>query len=739
MSKNARLLPQLCLVMGLAVLAVVLTAEKTPANSHWAAYSSWSDYGGSADSMQYSSLKQINKNNVDQLKLAWFVPAPGPVGRFSFNPLVVDGVMYVVGKDMGIYALDATTGKQIWAHAVTDGQPTNRGFNYWSSQDGKDQRLIFAVDGYMQELDIKTGELIRSFGTDGRVNLREGLGRDPTSIGDIQNGTPGRVFENLIILGSAPGEMYNSPPGDLRAYDVHTGKIVWTFHTVPHPGEFGYDTMPSDAWKYIGGNNTWGEISLDVKRGIAYFPVGSPTYDLYGADRKGADLFGNTLLALDARTGKRLWHFQIVHHDLWDYDPTAAPKLLTVRHDGKMVDAVALAGKTGFLYVFDRVTGKPLWPIEERPVPKSYMPDEESWPTQPFPTYPQPFTRQKFAVNDVNPYLSPTEKARIHDIVAKARSEGIFTPVTVNGNQISAPGEMGGANQGSTAADPTTGMMYVKAYDLPTIHAMSKTQPARASVTAGVLEQQGYALYSKTCIGCHGPNRDRITFPQSIDFARFTTVLRSGNGEMPAFSETALKSEDVEALAAYLKNPAAGEAVSENKPVQKGSAVYAPPPGQTRFYGPFGNIFRAENSLPAFSPPWSSIVAYDLNDGSIKWRRPIGTTPGLAEVGIIDTGSSLPNRNGPVVTAGGLLIIASGADRMIQVLDKDTGKTIWATKLDANPDGIPAVYEVGGRQYIAFYATEGSQKKTLSHDPAKPGSQGYYVFALPQTAIKEQR
>ncbi len=734
--KNARLLPQLCLVIGLAVLTVVLTAGKTPANSQGAAYSSWSDYGGSADSMQYSSLKQINKSNVDQLKLAWFVPAPGPVGRFSFNPLVVDGVMYVVGKDMGVYALDAATGKQIWAHAITDGQPTNRGFNYWSSQDGKDQRLIFAVDGYMQELDMKTGELIRSFGTDGRVNLREGLGRDPASIGDIQNGTPGRVFENLIILGSAPGEMYNSPPGDLRAYDVHTGKIVWTFHTVPHPGEFGYDTMPPDAWKYIGGNNTWGEISLDVKRGIAYFPIGSPTYDLYGADRKGADLFGNTLLALDARTGKRLWHFQIVHHDLWDYDPTAAPKLLTVRHDGKMVDAVALAGKTGFLYVFDRVTGKPLWPIEERPVPKSDMPDEESWPTQPFPTYPEPFSRQKFTVNDVNPYLSPTEKARIRDIVAKARSEGIFTPVTDKGNQISAPGEMGGANQGSTAADPTTGMMYVKTFDLPTIHAMTKTEPVRKSVKAGALEQRGYALYSKSCIGCHGPNRDRITFPKSIDFAHFTTVLRSGNGEMPAFSETALKSEDVEALAAYLKNPPAGEAVSEKTPVQKSSAVYAPPPGQTRFYGPFGNIFRAENSLPAFSPPWSSIVAYDLNDGSIKWRRPIGTTPGLAEVGVVDTGSSLPNRNGPVVTAGGLLIIASGADRMIQVLDKDTGKTIWETKLDANPDGIPAVYEVGGRQYLAFYGAVGSQKKSLSHDPGKPGAQGYYVFALPQASTK---
>jgi quinoprotein glucose dehydrogenase len=672
---------------------------------------------------------------VSQLKLAWFVPAPGPVGRFSFNPLVIDGVMYVVGKDMGVYALDATTGKQIWAHAVEGGQPTNRGFNYWSSKDGKDRRLIFAVDGYMQEVDLKTGEPIQSFGTNGRVNLREGLGRDPATIGEVQNGTPGRVFENLIILGSAPGEMYGSPPGDLRAYDVHTGKIAWTFHTVPHPGEFGYDTMPPEAWKYVGGNNTWGEISLDVERGIAYFPLGSPTYDLYGADRKGADLFGDCLLALDARTGKRLWHFQLVHHDLWDYDPTAAPKLLTVRHDGKMVDAVALAGKTGFLYVFDRVTGKPLWPIEERPVPKSDMPDEESWPTQPFPTGPLPFVRQQFALKDINPYLDPAEKTRIHDLVANARNEGIFTPVTYKGNQISVPGEFGGANQGSTAADPSTGMMYVKTYDLPTIHAMTKTLPVKSrSTTEGTAEQKGYGLYTKNCIGCHGPNHDRITFPKQIDFARFTTVLRSGNGEMPAFSMTTLKLEDVDALAAYLKDPAAGEAVPA-APVRKASAPPGPAPaGQTRFYGPFGNIFRTSNGLPAFSPPWTSIVAYDLNDGTIKWRRPIGTTPGLAEKGIKDTGSSIAIRNGPVVTAGGLLIIGSGPDRMVHALDKVTGQTLWETELDANPDGIPAVYEVGGQQYIAFYAAAEGKPQSMSYKPGKSSAQGYYVFALPKEA-----
>jgi quinoprotein glucose dehydrogenase len=580
---------------------------------------------------------------------------------------------------------------------------------------------------------MKTGELIPSFGKNGRVDLREGLGRDTATVTEVQSGTPGRIFENLIILGSAPGEAYGSPPGDIRAYDARSGKMVWIFHTVPHPGEFGYDTFPPDAWKYTGGNNAWGEISLDEKRGIVYFPLGSPTYDMYGADRIGTDLYGDCLLALDARTGKRLWYFQVVHHDLWDYDPAAAPKLLTVRHDGKKVDVVALATKFGFLYVFDRVTGKPVWPIEERPVPKSDMPKEESWPTQPVPTAPPPFARQKFTVDDINPYLDPEEKARIRDILVNASNNGIYTPPAYNRNTIEVPGENGGANQGSTAADPFTGVMYVKTYDAPTIHRMTEAPPhRRLSTTQGTFEERGYALYTQNCIGCHGPNRERITYPKTIDFDKFTATLRAGNGVMPAFSQTALKPEDILSLAAYLKDPIAGEGNPENPHVN--SSAPPPPSGQTRFYGQFGFVFRANDGLVAFSPPWSSIVAYDLNAGTIKWRRPIGTTPGLAAQGIKDTGSSAFIRNGPVVTAGGLLVIASGPDRMVHALDKDSGQTLWETEIDANPDGIPAIYEVAGREYIAFYAAVSGEKETMAYKPGKPGAQGYYVFALPQTS-----
>ena len=375
-------------------------------------YTTWSQPGGSIEGAQYSALKQINKTNVRQLELQWFHPAPGPTGRFAFSPLVVENVMYVVGKDSAVFALDAATGKELWSFA-TEGTPTNRGFNYWESADRSDRRIIFASRSYLQQLDARTGKPIASFGVNGLVNLREGLGRTPVPTGGAQSGSPGHVFGNLLVLGSAPGEGYNSPPGDIRAFDVLTGRLVWTFHTIPHPGEFGHETWPPDAWKTAGGANTWAEFAIDENRGVGYFPLGSPTFDLWGGDRKGNNLFGNTLLALDLRTGKRLWHYQLLHHDLWDYDLVTGPKLLTVTHNGKPVDIVAQATKFGLLYVFDRVTGQPLWPIEERPVPQSDVPGEQSSATQPFPTKLAPFARLKFTEADVNPYLDEAERTRI--------------------------------------------------------------------------------------------------------------------------------------------------------------------------------------------------------------------------------------------------------------------------------------------------------------------------------------
>jgi glucose dehydrogenase len=414
---------------GLAIMGVAYISQGTMRASEAKAHTTWSAYEDGVDSDQYSALKQIDKSNVSKLQQVWFYSAAG-AHRFECNPIIVDKVMYVIGKDDNIVALDAATGREIWVH--DNGKPriiSERGITYWESQDRSDRRLFFSTNNILHAIDARTGKLIDSFGDHGNIDLREGLGRDPKTIREIESGTPGRIFENLLILGSTPGEEYGSPPGDLRAFDVRTGKLVWTFHTVPHPGDLGYETWPKDAWKYVGGTNAWGGITIDEKRGIAYFPTGSPTYDFYGADRLGANLFSDCLIALDARTGKYLWHFQIVHHDLWDYDLATAPKLLTVKHDGRTVDVVAQPGKTGFLYVFDRVTGKPLWPIEERPVPKSYMPGEQAWPTQPFPTAPPPFATQNYTADDVDPYIAdPAERAKLHDLLTHARNEGMFTP-----------------------------------------------------------------------------------------------------------------------------------------------------------------------------------------------------------------------------------------------------------------------------------------------------------------------
>jgi quinoprotein glucose dehydrogenase len=687
-------------------------------------YTAWKDYGGSADSMQYSALKQVNKGNVKGLELAWFAPAPGPTGRFAFSPLVVDGVMFVVGKDSAVIALDAATGKQVWSHPV-EGRPTDRGFNYWQSKDGSDKRLIFAANSYLQEVNIKTGVTIPSFGNDGRVDLREGLGRDPKTIRNIQSGTPGRVFENLIILGSSTGEGYGDPPGDLRAYDVLTGKLVWTFHTIPHPDEFGYETWPKDAWKTTGGVNAWGEISIDEKRGIAYFPLGSPTYDLYGADRKGANLFGDCILALDARTGKRLWHFQMVHHDLWDYDPTTAPKLMTVKHNGKNVDIVAQATKFGFLYVFDRVTGQPLWPIEERPVPKSDMPGEEAWPTQPFPTKPPPYARQKFTPEDINPFLDPAERAALKERLANARNEGLFTPQSRK-ETISTPGQLGGTNWCGTAADPQTGMLYVRTIDGPSSATMSERSAVRAGENA-TPEQRGRAAFAQNCEVCHGADRSGVASPKVIGIDLFKQIVRNGQGQMPSFAESRLPSAELDAIAAYIANPAAGGA-----PPRQAVPESAAAEGPVRFFGQFGNLMHAGNGLPVIGPPWSEIVAYDLNEGTIKWRVPLGTVSSLAAKGIKDTGSYRPTRNGPVVTAGGLIFMATASDRRVRAYDKDNGKVLWEREVGANPDGIPAVYEVGGRMYVAFYAGNGRRYQGIAWDAGKPEGQGYYVFALPK-------
>ncbi|HEY5055394.1 MAG TPA: PQQ-binding-like beta-propeller repeat protein [Acidobacteriaceae bacterium] len=728
---------------------MVSAAEKAPA------FVNWSAYGGANSDAQYSPLKQIDPTNADKLRQVWFYPVGNGTtgGRFGSNPLVVDGVMFAWGKGANVVALDATTGKEIWVYDTNNPrQSSNRGMTYWESKDRADRRLFFTMNNEIHVLNAKTGKPITSFGNGGAVDLREGLGRPVASIRQIGSSTPGRVFENLIIMGSATGEEYESPPGDLRAYDVVTGKLVWQFHTVPHPGEFGYETWPPDAYKYAGGTNDWGDFSIDEKRGIAYFPLGSSTYDFYGADRHGANLFANCILALDARTGKYLWHFQATHHDLWDYDLETGPKLATIQHDGEPVDVLVQAGKNGYVWILDRTNGKPIWPVEERAVPKSDVPGEESWPTQPFPTHVPPFARQKFTADMVDPYIAdPKEREEIRQQVLAARNEGLYTPPSL-GTTMETPGNNGGANWGTTAIDPETATYYVLSKDAPSLLHLEAKPPRRT--VPGPPENQGEALYLQNCRMCHQADLKGqppavpglLGIVDRVGAQRVRDAVHNGIPPMPAFPD--LNDSDVDKIVAYLKAP--GKA---NLSPDVLARLMAPAPVDrvaptgTRYWTGYGYM-NSKEGLPAISPPWSTLTAYDVAAGTIKWQIPLGGVDALIKKGITDTGSFWP-RGGGVVTAGGLIIVPTKSDETLHIYDKETGKQIAALKLPCAPEGIPTVYEVNGREYVAISARPNTDRVGQlgdQQDPAAGGpmqivptdtsTQGFYVFALPEALAK---
>ena len=618
-------------------------------------YTTWTAYQGGSHSSQYSALDQINKSNVSKLEVAWTYPVNGNV---TFNPIVVDNVMYVQGTGNAIVALDAATGKEIWRHA-NQGAIGARGLNYWESPDRSDRRLVYLNAGNLTAINAQNGETITSFGTNGRVDLRVALWREARN--PLQTSNPGRIFENLIIISlPAQGAGYESTPADVQAYDIRTGKIAWIFHSIPHPGEFGYDTWPEGAYKKAGGVHNWSELTVDAQNGIAFIPFGTARFDFYGGDRPGNNLFANSLVALDARTGKRLWHQQLVHHDLWDYDLPQAPKLLTLRQNGRNIDVVAQATKFGFIFVFDRKTGQPIFPIEERPVPQSDVPGEKSSATQPFPTKPAPFARQSFTEKDINPYLPEAEKEMLRQRLRSVRNEGLFTPPSLEGS-IELPGHNGGANWGSSAVDPIRGEFYVVAKNMPTLMrlVLSNEEPTAGGALGG------------------GPASPIITAEQKAQL-------------MAAAKEAAAK-------------------------------------GPVRYTSPYDFMLSPTSGMTALGPPWSEITAYDLNTGEIKWRVPHGGVTAPADLGIkADSGSHMP-RGGPLVTAGGLVFVATASDRIVRAYDRDSGKVVWTKDLPTGSEGVPATYEVGGRQFIVFPVAAGAglfPARFGGPAPAAGGGQG---------------
>jgi quinoprotein glucose dehydrogenase len=676
--------------------------------------SDWPVYGGQSEGDHYSSLSQINRGNVQKLKRAWKFDA-AEVGGLEASPIIVGRTLFAYTSSQKVIALEASTGKLLWKFdsGVPSKQPS-RGLAYWT--DGRHSRILAGVTHYLYALDAQTGEVIPSFGEQGRIDLRKGLRGDYLTQ-SVDLTSPGMVYQGLIIVGGRNPETYPSPPGDIRAFDVRTGALRWTFHTIPHPDEFGYNTWPLDAWKTAGSANNWAGMALDEKRGIVYVPTGSAVFDFYGADRVGDDLFADTLLALDAKTGKRLWHFQGVHHDIWDRDFPSPPALLSVRHNGGCVDAVAQTTKQGFLYLFDRATGKPLFPIEERPYPASQVPGEVTAPTQPSPTMPAPFTRQMLT-QDLLTTRTPEAHERAMRDFATFRSGGQFLPIGLDQETVVFPCFLGGAEWGGPAVDRTRGVIYVNANEAACVLGLTENHPTAST---------GVRIYHNQCSLCHGkdlsgspPNYPSLVdVSQRLSPAQIEAKITQGGGRMPPFPN--LRDEHLRALIQFLTKQAPEEAATDP---DKGAIYSGASDGTAMKYEVTGSRdFVDAEGYPAITPPWGTLNAIDLNTGRYLWKIPLGEYPALVAKGMINTGSE--NYGGPIVTAGGLLFIAATVyDKKFRAFDSRTGKLLWETVLPFAGTATPATYMIDGKQYVVIASGGGK-------DPKAPSGSTYVAFTLP--------
>jgi len=673
----------------------------------------WRVTGGDPGNTRYSALNQIDTTNVAQLRVAWVYHTgdlpPDGHGEIQATPIVVDGVLYTTTPALAVVALRAENGTLIWrfdprtTHDArrTDFSHVNRGVVYWAG--GSERRILFTAGRRLYALDARSGRPIRSFGDSGSVDLSAGLSRE---IGDayLVATSPGAIYKDLLIQGTRVGEEEGSAPGDVRAYDVHTGAIRWTFHTIPHPGEFGDDTWPTGgAWQSAGGANSWAGMSVDTARGIVYVPTGSATPDFYGGARTGANLFANALLALDAATGRRMWHFQTVHHDLWDRDLPAAPSFVTVTRGGARVDAVAQIAKSGFVFLFDRQSGKPLFDIVERAVPASDLRGERAWPTQPFPVKPAPFARQTVGAADV------TEQ---HQRFRTLRG-AFFAPPSREGS-IVLPGFDGGGEWGGAAVDPETATLYVNASDVPWIAAMRES--AVLSPNSGA-PRDGAAVYATVCAACHGLDRrgkgrapSLVALSTRLSLRDVRQILDHGRGFMPSLA--ALSVVQKAAVIAYL-----GYAIAPAD-----TAGWTSQPATTAPYEFAGyERWRDTSGYPAIKPPWGTLSAIDLNSGEYRWRIPLGEFAALTARGVPVTGTE--QYGGPIVTGGGLVFIAATLDAKFRAFDKRTGRQLWEAPLPAPGYATPSTFAVGGKQFIVI-AAGGGKLGSKSSDT-------YVAYALP--------
>lgn len=690
----------------------------------------WEVTGGDRSNNKYSDLNQIDTSNVGDLEVAWIYNSEGgdasKFGPMQCNPIIIDGVMYGVSPRLKLFAINAETGKELWHFDPADSVANktwhrssvnmNRGVAYWS--EGKDKRIIYTVGSVALAVNAETGQLVSSFGQDGGIDLRKGLDMDPEKV-SIAVTSPLMVYNNLFFLSGYTGE---ETPGHVRAFDAKTGAQKWIFHTVPHPGEKGHETWEDPtAYQRMGSTNSWSGFTLDEKRGILFAGTGNPTNDFYGGDRWGEGLYGNCILALDANTGKLKWHFQTVHHDVWDMDISSPPILVTVNKEGKKIDAVAQSTKTGLIFILDRTTGKPVYPIEERAVPTDGVPGEKLWPTQPFPVLPKPFVRQRVTEKDLNNLVDADSYADILQRFKGYRSEGIYTPPTKEGTIIF-PGYDGGGEWGGPAFDPHTNILYVNANEMPWVLNLVENAPQVKEDLTNI--QAGALLYNKHCMACHGPERlgsgdypGIVGVEKKYSKKQFTDLLSTGRRMMPGFNH--LSKEEVNAIASYILDIKADQqlAYAGKEPLGDRSKESKPSYGSTGY-----NKFLTKEGYPAISPPWGTLNAIDLNTGEYVWKIPFGEFEELKKKGIPTTGRE--NYGGPVVTSGGLIFIAATADGKFRAINKKNGKILFETDLPASGVATPATYIVNGRQYVVI-ACGGSKWGGGSSD-------AYVAFALPQ-------
>lgn len=679
----------------------------------------WPSYQGDVYRNQYSPLDQINNANVGQLQLAWQYRTGDDVSgnrtQIQCNPLVLDGIVYGTSPKLRLFALDAATGRELWAFDpganVNYSMNVNRGLAYWS--DGEDRRIFFGVGPELYAVNANTGFPVQGFGEFGRISLREGL---PEGAQDLYLAatSPGVVYRDLLIIGSRVSEGSDAAPGYIRAFNVRTGALAWVFRTIPLPGEYGHDTWPPDAYRRAGGANSWAGMSLDPDRGVVYVPTGSAAFDFWGGNRAGENLFANCVLALDAATGRRIWHYQTVRHDIWDRDLPAPPNLVTVEHDGKRIDAVAQITKSGHVFLLDRDTGAPLFPVEERPFPTSDLEGEVTWPSQPIPVKPPPFARQELRPEDLTD-ISVEARQYAAGILANVRSGGQFVPPSLEGTVIF-PGFDGGGEWGGAAFDQTTGTLYVNSNEMAWILTMMVIRPDEIDAVLS----SGELVYRAYCALCHGRDMQGDptgTYPSLVGVgerlarADMLAQLNTGKGFMPSFGH--LSDSDKNAVLDYISGVETVGNARELVVESNRSSVPFTHTGYNRFLDP--------NGYPAVKPPWGTLSAIDLNKGEIRWQVPLGELEELSARGIPKTGTE--NYGGPVVTAGGLIFIGASKDEYFRAFDKETGEELWKYKLPAGGYATPSVYEAGGKQFVVI-ACGGGKMGTKSGD-------SYLAFCLP--------